>query len=163
MINLIACVDKNWGIGNNGNLLFRIEQDKEFFKSMTVGKTVIMGRKTFDSLNIKPLSDRLNIVLTRNKNFEHEGVIICHSAEEALDFVKNRGEQVFVIGGEEIYRMFLPYCDKAYITKADDLKAADAHMVNLDNEKDWELVSETKDFLQGEFAYRFAVYEKIKQ
>lgn len=159
-MNLIACIDKNWGIGNNGKLLFSIKQDKEFFKNMTIGKIVIMGRKTFDSLKIKPLPDRTNIVLTRYRNFYHEGVTICHSAEEVLGLIKNRKEDVFVMGGEKVYKMFLPYCERAYVTKVDTVKTTDAYMVNLDKETDWKLVCETKDFLQDEVNYRFTVYER---
>lgn len=157
MINLIVCVDRDWGIGNDGSLLFSIKQDMEFFKSKTIGKTVVMGRKTFDTLG-KPLKGRKNVVLTHNPDFKHEGVIVCRSVDEVLKICENN--EIFVIGGGEIYERFLPYCDKAYITKVDTVKDADAYMVNLDKEKDWELASETKDFLQGEFAYRFAVYEK---
>lgn len=161
-MNLIACVDKNWGIGKDGSLLFHIRQDMEFFKSMTIGKTVVMGRKTFNSLKIKPLPDRTSIVLTKDKNFEYEGVIVCHSVEETFDIIKDK-KNVFIIGGGEIYKEFLPYCNKAYITKVNVEKDADRYMVNLDKEKDWELINETKDFTHGEFNYRFAVYEKISQ
>lgn len=156
-MNLIACVDKNWGIGKNGSLLFSIKQDMEFFKSKTIGKTVVMGRKTFDTLG-KPLKGRKNVVLTHNPDFKHEGVIVCRSVDEVLKICEN--DEIFVIGGSEIYERFLPYCKTAYITKVDAIKDADAYMVNLDKEKDWELARETKDFLQGKSAYRFAVYEK---
>lgn len=155
-MNLIACVDKNWGIGKNGSLLFSIKQDMEFFKSKTIGKTVVMGRKTFDTLG-KPLKGRKNVVLTHNPDFEHEGVIVCRSVDEVLKICEN--DEVFVIGGGEIYEQFLPYCKTAYITKVDDRQTADTHMVNLDKEKDWKLISETKDFTDKK-AYRFAVYEK---
>lgn len=160
MINLIVCVDRDWGIGLNGGELFNIKQDKEFFKHKTINKAVVMGRKTLDSLpDGKALSDRVNIVLTNDKDFEREGVIVCHSADEALNEIKKYPE-TFIIGGGEVYSQFLPYCERAYVTKADAQKTADTHMVNLDKETDWKLVSETKDFLQGEVNYRFTVYER---
>lgn len=158
MINLIVCVDRDWGIGKDGSLLFSIKQDMEFFKSKTIEKTVVMGRKTFDTLG-KPLQGRKNVVLTHNPDFEHEGVIVCCTVDEVLKICEN--DEVFVIGGGEIYKQFLPYCKTAYVTKVDDRQTADTYMVNLDKEKDWKLISETKDFTD-EKAYRFAVYEKTK-
>ena len=84
MMTIIACVDRNWGIGYDGKLLFDIPQDMEHFKKVTSGKTVIMGRKTFDSLRVKPLPDRRNIVLTKNRDFSFEGVEAAHSIDELL-------------------------------------------------------------------------------
>ncbi len=161
MINLIVMVDRNWGIGKDGELLFFIEQDKEFFRNMTINKTIVMGRKTFESLpGKKPLHDRVNIVLTNDRDFKRENVIVCHSVDEVLKETEKYPE-TFVIGGGEVYSQLLPYCKMAYVTKVDNLKTADAHMVNLDKENDWKLVNETKDFIQGEFNYRFMVYERI--
>ncbi len=160
MINLIVMVDRNWGIGKDGGLLYFIEQDKEFFKNMTIGKTIVMGRKTFESLpGKKPLGDRVNIVLTNDIDFKSDGVTVCHSAEEVLR-ESGKYPEVFIIGGEEIYSLFLPYCDRAYVTKVDAIREADRHMVNLDKSSDWQIVSETKDFVHGEFTYRFSVYER---
>lgn len=160
MINLIVCVDRDWGIGLNGGELFDIEQDKVFFKNKTINKAIVMGRKTLDSLpGGRALSDRVNIVLTNDKDFKREDVIACHSVDEVLNEIKKYPE-TFIIGGGEIYSQFLPYCKRAYVTKVDAQKTADAYMVNLDKEKDWKLVSETKDFLQGE-VYRFMVYERV--
>lgn len=160
MINLIVMVDRNWGIGKDGGLLYFIKQDKEFFRNMTINKTIVMGRKTFESLpEKKPLSDRVNIVLTNDAGFKRDGVTVCHSAEEVLREAEKYPE-VFIIGGEEIYSLFLPYCGRAYVTKVNALREADRHMVNLDKAPDWQVVSETKDFVHGEFACRFTVYER---
>lgn len=162
MINLIACIDKDWGIGNNGGELFDIEQDKEFFKSKTIGKAIVMGRKTLDALpGGKALGDRVNIVLTSDKAFKREDVIVCHSVDEVLGEIEKYPE-TFIIGGGEIYRQFLPYCEKAYITKVFTEKKADKHMVNLDNETGWTQTQTTKDFTHGEISYSFTVYERIK-
>lgn len=160
MINLIVCVDRDWGIGLNGGELFWIEQDKEFFKSKTIGKAVVMGRKTLNSLpEGRALKGRVNIVLTNDKDFKRKDVIVCHSLDEVLKETEKYPE-TFIIGGGEVYGQFLPYCKRAYVTKVDTQKTADTHMVKLDKEMDWELVSETKDFLQGEVNYRFTVYER---
>lgn len=156
-MNLIACVDKNWGIGKDGSLLFSIKQDMEFFKSKTIGKTVVMGRKTFDTLG-KPLDGRKNVVLTRNPDFEHEGVIVCRTLDEVLKTCEN--DEVFVIGGGEIYKLLLPYCNRAYITKVFTEKEADSRMVNLDTNQGWLLTGETKNFSGENFDYGFFVYER---
>lgn len=160
-MNIIACVDNNWGIGNDGKLLFSIQQDMEFFRFMTINNIVVMGKKTFDTLRTKPLPNRINVVLTRDTDFKPEGAEVCHSVEEALDFLRDRQENVFIIGGEEIYKTFLPYCNKAYITKVFTEKKADKHMVNLDSEADWTQTQTTKDFTHGEVSYSFTVYEKV--
>lgn len=162
-MNIIACVDSNWGIGNGGKLLFSIQQDMEFFRFMTLNNIVVMGKKTYDTLRTKPLPDRINVVLTSDADFKPKGTEVCHSVEETLDFLRDRQENVFIIGGEEIYKAFLPYCDRAYITKVFTEKKADRHMVNLDNDTAWTQTQTTKDFTHGEFAYRFVVYEKTEQ
>lgn len=163
MLELIVCADRGWGIGKDGKLLFHIEQDMEFFKSKTVGKAVIVGRKTLDSFPDKePLKDRVNIVLTRDSEFNREGVTVCRTVNEVLEEAKKYPE-AFVIGGGEIYSLLLPYCSRAYVTKVDATLPSDTCMVNLDREKDWKMVSETKDFTHGEFTYRFAVYERIER
>jgi len=115
----IVNVDKNWGIGNDGDLLQFIPADMKFFKENTIGNVVVMGRTTFDSLPGKqPLKDRTNIVLTKNKSFQNDGVIVLNSVEEVLkEVTKYSEDEVYIIGGEMIYKQLLPYCKEAYITK----------------------------------------------
>ena len=117
-MNLIAAADENWGIGKNGGLLAHISGDMKYFRETTKGKIVVMGRKTLESFpGGKPLKNRVNIVLTGNKDFVPEGVVICHSVEETLEKLKEYPkEDVFIIGGGMIYKAFLPWCEKAYIT-----------------------------------------------
>lgn len=162
-MNLIVSVDRNWGIGKKGKLLFYLEQDMEFFKDTTLNKVVVMGRKTFDSLpGKKPLENRVNIVLTRDKNFKPDGVIVCNSVDAFLEEAKKYpDEDIFVIGGSEIYKLLLPYCNKAYVTKISAVKDADKYMVNLDRENDWKIDRSTKDFTHEEFTYRFFVYDRV--
>lgn len=162
-MNLIVSVDKNWGIGKNGKLLFSLSQDMEFFKDTTMHKVVVMGRKTLDSLpDGRPLENRVNIVLTNDKSFEREGVCVCHSVDELMDFVKKYdSNEVFVIGGGEIYKLLLPYCDTAYITKIQAEKSADTFMVNLDKQSDWIEECSSKDFTHEDVLYRFFVYKRV--
>ena len=118
----IVAVDLNWGIGYRGNLLQRIPEDMKFFKQMTLGKVVIMGRETFESLPGKePLKDRINIVLSKDECFTNEKVTICRSLDELFyELKKYNSDDVFVIGGESIYTQLLPYCSEVYVTKIDN-------------------------------------------
>lgn len=160
MITAIAAVSEGWGIGKSNDLLFSIPEDKKFFRRTTLGHTVVMGRKTLESLpNGKPFKDRKNIVLSRNKSFSCEGAAVCGSIEEALDAV-NKDEEVFVVGGGQIYESMLPYCEKAVITRVSGKPDADVFFPNLDESPEWVLEeqSEEQDF-EG-LKYRFCVYIK---
>ncbi len=155
-MNLIVSVDKNWGIGKNNKLLFSLKGDMEFFKEKTTGKAVIMGRKTLNSLpDGHPLKNRVNIVLTRDKAFKRDGVIVCHSVDEALEKTKTYPD-VFVIGGGEIYKLLLPYCDTAYVTKIPQSADAEVFMVNLDEREDWKMIKST-----GYSEYNLCEYMRI--
>ena len=161
-LTLIACVDNNWGIGRNGGLLFRLRRDMARFKELTTGNIVIAGRTTLDSLpGGKPLPDRVNIVLTRDKSFSRAGAVVCRSIDELCEALSSRPrKKAFVIGGGEIYRLLLPYCSEAYITRVDDAADADAYMVNLDNETDWRISDKSDVFTENNISYRFYFYER---
>lgn len=115
---------KNRAIGRNNKLLWNIPDDLKHFKKITTGHAVIMGRKTFESIG-RPLPNRANIIITRDKNFKAAGCIIYHSLDEALDFAKQKNEEIFIIGGGQIYEQALPYADKLYLTIIDDEPKAD--------------------------------------
>src|SRR5690554_4310553 len=122
-MNLIAAVDKNWAIGRNDDLLFRIRTDLRRFKELTSGNIVITGRKTVQTFpGGKPLSGRLNIILSRQTDLKIEGALICHDKEELFNELKRLTDadydksQIYVIGGASIYEMLLPYCEQALIT-----------------------------------------------
>ncbi len=161
-MNAIAAVDKNWAIGNQNKLLVSIPEDQRYFRKMTTGKVVVMGRRTLAGFpNGEPLKNRTNIVLTRNPDFRKEGVTIVHSVEEALETVKAYPEKdVFVIGGDSVYRQMLPYCDTAYITKIDRVFDADAYFPNLDEDPDWELTEESEEGTYFNMSYVFDVYTR---
>lgn len=160
-MNLIVNVSKNWAIGKENGLLFHISQDMKYFKEHTTGKTVVMGRKTLESLpKGNPLPNRKNIVLTRDENFIKDGVTVYHSIDELL---KNIGIaesfDTYVMGGESIYREFLPYCSMAFVTKVDEnIEDADAFMVNLDDEPGWEIQEESETFEEKGYKFRFVTY-----
>lgn len=131
----IVCIDKRWGIGINGQLLYKIKEDMEFFKEMTLHKVVLMGRKTFESIGSKPLKDRLNIVLSNSLNqddYIYDNLRIV-SDEEDLDRVLTilDNNDIYVIGGEEIYKQFLSECDEIFVTHVDDNTYADRHFPEI--------------------------------
>ena len=161
-MNLIAAVDKNWAIGKNNELLVSIPNDMKMFRQMTTGKVVVMGRKTLESFpNGLPLKNRVNIVLTKNQNYQVKGAIIVHSVEEVLEELKKYdSEDVYVIGGEQIYRQMLPYCDTAHMTKIDHAYEADAYFPNLDEMPEWKLVKESEEETYFDIEYQFVVYGK---
>ncbi len=163
-MNLIAAVDENWAIGKNNQLLVRIPADQKFFREMTTGKVVVMGRKTLESFpNGQPLKNRTNIVLTRNKDYAVKEAIVVHSMDELHDELKKyNSEDVFVIGGEKIYEQLLDECDVAHITKIDFAYDADAYFPNLDKNPDWEITGDSEEQTYFDLEYYFYRYEKKK-
>ena len=159
-MKLIAAVSENWGIGKNNDLLFSIPKDMKFFRETTMGKTVILGRKNLESFpGRKPLPKRPNIILTRDKSFKVEGATVVNSIDELLSLPIDK-EEAFVIGGEEIYRQLLPYCDQCFITKVKELADADKFMVNLDGADDWELTQESEEIEDNGHIITFCTYER---
>ena len=139
-MNIIVAADRGWGIGKGGDLLYSIPEDMKFFRTMTAGKTVIMGRATLESLpGGKPLPKRRNIILSRTLS-EVPGAEVCKTPEEIVKLLSETPtEDIFVIGGESVYRDMLPFCDTAYITKIEDERDADRHLVNFDKLGDWKI------------------------
>lgn len=160
-MKVIVSVDTNWGIGCRGNLLQRIPGDMKLFKQRTIGKVVVMGRETFESLPGKePLKDRVNIVLSRNKGFINEKVTVCRSLEELFDeLLKYDSDDVFVIGGAAVYKELLPFCSEAYITRIENTYEADRHFVDLDKETAWKLASESEFNEYNNIKFKYLKYE----
>ena len=162
-MNLIVAVDKNWAIGYKNNLLVRIPADMKFFRESTTGKVVVMGRKTFESLPGKqPLPNRTNIVLTKQNDYQAKGIDIVHDMKELLNELKKYNqEEIYIIGGESIYRAFLPYCKTAYITKIDYAYQADTYFPDLDQDKEWEVVGVSEEQTYFDLEYVWAKYERV--
>ena len=162
-MKLIVAVDANWGIGCKNELLVRIPADQRFFRETTTGNVVVMGRKTLESFpGGKPLKDRVNIVLTKEKRESLNGEVIVHSVEEALEEIKKYSEEIYIIGGETIYRQFLPLCDEAYVTKIDHKYEADAYFPNLDEDGEWKMVEESEEQTYFDIPYTFTKYKRVK-
>ena len=161
-MDLIVAVDANWGIGKDGDLLHPISADLKYFRQKTTGNVLVMGRKTLESFpNKKPLPNRVNIVLTNNKNYEAEGVVLCHGIDELPAILKDyTDKQIFVAGGGTIYAQLLPQCETAYVTKIYETYEADTHFPDLDENPAWELAE--KGELQEEKGVRFSfdIYRK---
>ncbi len=163
-MNLIVAVDKNWAIGKENKLLVSIPQDMKFFRETTMGKVVVMGRKTLESFpGGQPLKKRTNIVITRDKNYSVKDAIVVHSVEEALEELKNyNSEDVYVIGGDSIYRQMLPYCDVAHVTKIDHAYEADTYFPNLDEKEDWIVTGVSDEQTYFNLEYEFVRYERVQ-
>lgn len=163
-MNLIAAVDENWAIGKNNQLLVSIPADKKFFRTTTTGKVVVMGRKTLESFpNGLPLKNRTNIVLTHDKSYKVKDAIIVYSMDELWEELKKYdSDDIYVIGGESIYRQLVDACDVAHITKIDFAYDADAYFPNLDEKTDWELTADSEEQTYFDLIYHFLKYEKVK-
>ena len=162
-MKLIVNADKNWAIGKGGDLIFPIPEDMKFFRETTKGKTVIMGRKTLESFpNGQPLKNRRNIVLSRRGGDFPEGVTAVHSAEELEDAVSGIPEdELFVIGGAEIYRLLLNRCDEALITRVDAVcPDPDSFIPNFDELPDWVLAEQSEEKEHEGLRFRFCTYRR---
>lgn len=163
-MNLIVAVDRNWAIGLKNKLLVSIPSDMKFFRETTTGKVVLMGRKTLESFpNGLPLKNRVNIVLTKDMNYKVKDAVIVHSVEEALEEIKKyNSEDVFCIGGESIYRAFLPYCDLAHVTYIDEEFEADTYFPNLDEDENWYVAADSDEQTYFDLTYTFRMYKRKK-
>ena len=163
-MNLIVAVDENWAIGYKNDLLIRIPADMKMFRQETTGKVVVLGRKTLETFpNGQPLNNRTNIILTTKKDYEVKDAIVVHSIEELLEELKNYpSEDIYIIGGETVYRQMLPYCSVAHVTKIDRKYEADAFFPNLEEEGNWQITAESDEQSYFDTTYTFVKYERMK-
>ena len=160
-MKLIVAADRNWAIGKNNKLMWSIPADMKFFRETTQGNVVIMGRKTLESFpQGQPLRSRVNIVITRNPSYKVKDAVVVHSVEEAIEESRKYDGDVFVIGGESIYRAMLPYCDTALVTRIDYAYEADTWFPNLDEDEEWELTDEGEEQTCFDLEYAFTRYER---
>ncbi len=164
-MKLIAAVNNNWGIGKGNDLLYDIPSDKKFFRNTTKNNIIVIGRKTLESFpSSKPLPYRTNVVLSGNKNYSAENIVLLNNAEDVIKYAKEHPEtETFICGGEEIYKLFLPYCSEALITKIDDVCDAEKFMPNLDEDDNWELAATSENFFEGGYNFCFCTYRNKNQ
>ena len=159
-MNAIVNVSPRWGIGYKGRLLVSVPADLRRFRELTTGKTIIYGRKTLLTFpDQRPLPHRENIILTRNPDFTAEDAIICHSLEELKPLLQERfSENLFVAGGESVYKLLVPYCEKAYVTFSYTDLQADRFFPDLNTRENWCVTSIESTQVEGRVPYRFVEY-----
>ncbi len=163
-MNLIVAVDENWAIGNKNELLISIPADHKFFRQETTGKVIVLGRKTLETFpQGLPLKNRTNIIMSTNKNYQVKDAVVVHDLDELLsELSKYHDEDVYVVGGESVYRLLLPYCDTAHVTKIDHAYAADAYFPNLDKMPEWRVTADSEEQTYFDITYHFLKYERVK-
>ena len=162
-MNLMVTADENWAIGKGNRVSIRIPREQKLFMEETAGKVIVMGRKTFQNLyQGLAVQGRTNIILSENKALQVKGATVVHSVEELLEEIAQySSEDVYVVGGESVYRQLLPYCTVAHVTKLDHAYAADKYMENLDKSPQWKLTADSEEQTYFDIAYEFRKYEKV--
>lgn len=159
-MELIVAVYDDWGIGKDGTQPIALSADRKFFRETTRGAMVIVGRKTLaDFPGGKPLPNRVNVVLTR-QGLDMDGVVVCHSPEEAVRLAKD-AQRAMVIGGGSIYKQMLPFCVTAYITKVHTAPESDTFFPNLDQDPQWKLAEILQEGEENGIAYQMCLYKRI--
>ena len=157
MLSIIVAVANNNIIGGDNKLLWHISDDLKRFKSITTGHTIVMGRKTFESFP-KPLPNRHHVVLTRDKNYkiDSEQVTVVNDIETVMKTYENSGSEIFIIGGGEIYNLFLPYCNKLYLTKVNGEFEGDTHFPEI-NYDEWTITESSEEHIDSKnnLSYQF--------
>lgn len=161
-MNAIVAVDSNWAIGNKGQLLISIPADMKMFRQETTGKVIVLGRKTIETFpNARPLPNRVNIVMSTNKDYNVDGATVVHDVDELLEVLKQYdSKDVYIIGGDSVYRQMLPYCDTVHVTKIDREYEADAFFPNLDEMPEWQVTASSEEQTYFDTTYAFVKYEK---
>lgn len=154
--SIIVAIAKNNAIGKNNTLLWQIPADMKHFKKVTSGHTVIMGRKTLESIG-RILPNRRNIIITRDTEYKYEGAEVVHSMIEALNLCKYEDE-VFIIGGGEIYKQAMNFADKLYITHIEKEFDGDTFFPVISKDE-WKEISKEEHY-DGDLPYKFSIYEK---
>jgi len=160
-MDMIVAADRSLAIGKNGGMLYSIPEDMKYFRRMTAGKTVLMGRKTLESFpGGKPLKNRVNVVLSSDKSFAPEGVVAVHSVEELLDeAAKYPEDEVMLIGGSSLYNTLYDKCKRVYVTWVDAVDPeADSFIPDFHRLEGWKLESESPAVETGGYTIHFACY-----
>ncbi|HAP70125.1 MAG TPA: dihydrofolate reductase [Flavobacteriales bacterium] len=152
MISIIVAASENNVIGKNNDLIWHLPNDLKFFKRMTSGHTIIMGRKTFESVG-RPLPKRTNIIITRDTDFNPEGCVVVHSLEDALAEAAKTDKNPFIVGGEQIYRLALPLTDVVYLTRVHHEFDGDRYFPELG--KEWNEVENIPHSVDEKHSYAF--------
>lgn len=157
-LSLIAAIGKNRELGKDNDLIWHLKGDMKYFREMTNNKTIIMGRKCFESLP-GLLPNRKHIILTNNKDYKVDGALVMNNMDDVLNYIKNTDEQCFIIGGAKIYELFLPYCDNLYLTEIKDKKDADVYFPKFDKKLYNKEIIGTQE--ENNIKYSFVLYRRV--
>ncbi|MCM3673158.1 MULTISPECIES: dihydrofolate reductase [Peribacillus] len=160
MISLIVAMDRNRVIGKNNKLPWHLPADLQYFKQVTMGHPIVMGRKTFESIG-RVLPGRENVIVTRNQDFKAEGCVVLHDIAQIKKFADNHDEEVFVIGGAEIFKEILPVTDRLYITEIHEAFEGDTFFPVID-ENEWDKISSNPGIIdeKNRYAHDFIILQK---
>lgn len=158
-MKIILAVDENWGIGKDNKMLFHLKKDLSHFKEETMNSIVIMGRNTYESIG-HALSERENIVLTRNYDYELDDAKVFNNPDDILSYLENSKRDVFVIGGSQIVDIFLDHCDEAIITKIYASQKADTFLHNFDKDDDFEISNQSSVYEEDGLEFRYITYRR---
>ena len=162
ILKIIVAVDANWAIGLKGKLLISIPNDHKIFRKETMGKTVVLGRKTLATFpQGLPLDGRNNIILSSQSDYTVRNAQVAHSTDELLEMIKKYDtDDVYVIGGASVYQELLPYCDTCIVTRIDRVYDADCYFPNLDEMPEWEMTEESEEQVYFDTTYTFQTYSR---
>ena len=164
-MNMIVAVDRNWAIGKDNRLLISIPSDMKFFRETTTGKVVVMGRKTLESFpGGRPLKNRVNIVLTSQPDYRVKDALVANSIDELLKLLEAYpSDDIYIIGGDSVYRQMLPYADTVHVTKIDHVYEADSWFPNLDESDEWQITADSEEQTYFDLEFRFLKYERVPE
>ena len=169
-MKLIVAVDREWGIGYQGELLANVKEDLAHFRELTIGKTVVYGSTTLRTFpGGRPLKGRKNLILSTKSDLKPEGAIVLHSVEELIAYEKSHSEEeIIVVGGASVYKQLLQYCEAAYVTRFDDSFKKDAYFPDLDTDPAWECISVSETYYSNDatdtvdgMPYCFTEYRRV--
>lgn len=162
MLSIIVAVAENYAIGKDNDLIWYISDDLKRFKRLTTGHTILMGRKTYESLPNGALPKRTNVVITRDKTLELDKCVMFYSVEETIEKYKDSEEEIFIIGGGSIYEKMLPYAQKLYLTKVHENFEADVFFPEISMDE-WEIVAEEHHSKGGKNEYDFSFIDLVRK
>lgn len=158
-MKIILAVDENWGIGKGNEMLFHLSTDLKHFKEETIHNIVIMGRNTYESMG-GGLTDRENIVLSRNTDYRLDDAKVFNDYKEVLSFVENSPKEAYVIGGSQIVDIFLPFCNEAIITKIYASRDADTYLHNFDKDNNFEIINKSGINKENGIKFEYITYRR---
>lgn len=162
-MNMIVAADDQWAIGNKGELLVTIPADHRFFRQETTGKVIVYGRKTLHTFPQEmPLSGRDNIILSADPFYKVKNACVVHSLKElSVELKKYPAEDIYVVGGESVYRQLLPYCNVVHVTRIHQNYAADAYFPDLDQRQEWRITQDSDEQTYFDLTYHFLKYQRV--